>query len=196
MDGFKAFKYFTAMRLHFTNPTFNVFENRGRVKGSFSAFMNRNDRLLFDRLARKYDDKEFIKFCAANFMYGHGEMIYESQQAENNYKEFQKRKQAITKVFSDDCHRILNSKAKYTIVDTDIPDVLKLFLGSKITIETMVILNNMDGIVEKYRKNNQLVTMFGPELLRIEKSTGFVKYDTYKIMNVYMQFLEDVKENG
>ena len=52
-----------AIKLHFTNDEFNVFENRGRVKGTRDTFNARNDRYIFEKLATKYPtDKEIIQF--------------------------------------------------------------------------------------------------------------------------------------
>jgi hypothetical protein len=68
MDGFKAYRYYLAIKLHFTSDKFNVFENRGNVKGTREAFTARNDRYIFEKLANKYnDDREIIQFFVANF---------------------------------------------------------------------------------------------------------------------------------
>jgi hypothetical protein len=48
MDGFKAYRYYLAIKLHFTTDKFNVFENRGNVKGTREAFNARNDRYIFE----------------------------------------------------------------------------------------------------------------------------------------------------
>ena len=50
-----------AIKLHFTKDSFNVFKNRGVVKGTREAFYARNDRYMFERLARKHPvDHRFI----------------------------------------------------------------------------------------------------------------------------------------
>ena len=71
MDGFKAYRYYLAIKLHFTTDKFNVFENRGSVRGTREAFNARNDRYIFEKLATKRtDDKDIIQFFAANFEIG------------------------------------------------------------------------------------------------------------------------------
>lgn len=194
MDGFKAFKYYTAIKLHFTNPQFNVFVNRGRVKGSRAAFLSRNDHLLFEKLAQQLpNDKDFIQYIAANFMYGNPNMVYSSDEAMANFKEFQRRKQSITRVFTNDLDTITSSGAQYEFSGLQIPDVVQLLMAKRITLETMVILNDMDAIVDKMRQSTHIALLLGDDLLRIEKSKGFVKYDPYKVMGPYQQFLEDAK---
>ena len=88
MDGFKAYKYYMAVKLHFTSKKYNVFETRGHVKGTRDAFNSRNDRYIFEKLAQKYaDDKEIIQFFVSNFAYGNDTAIYAGQEAEDLFLE-------------------------------------------------------------------------------------------------------------
>lgn len=199
MDGFKTFKYYTAIKLHFTDPKFNVFVNRGRVKGSADRFNARNDRMLFERLGRQFStDKECIQYIAANFMYGNPEVVYNALDGMANYQEYLRRKQSITKVFEDDLHKIVNSGARYAhdeFSGMKIPDVIQLLLAKKITLETVVILDTKDAIVEKLKQGSHVSLLLADDLRRIEKSRGFVKFDPYKVMDPYLNFLEETQGN-
>jgi hypothetical protein len=193
MDGFRAFKYYTALKLHFTDPKFDVFVNRGRVRGTLQRFQMRNDRLLFEKLARQFPiDKEYIQYIASNLMYDNPDVVYQSDEGMANYKEFLRRRQSITRVFQDDLDTIVKSGAQYKIVDDNIPDVIQLLISKKITIETAVILNQLDDFIGKI-ESNHVHLMFGNLIMRIVKSTKFVKYDSYKVMNHYQNFIEEVK---
>lgn len=189
MDGFKAFKYYMALKLHFTQPKFDVFVNRGHVKGSYEKFLNRNDHMIFERLGRQFNDRDFIQYVASNFMYGHSDMIYDNTDSMANYKEYLRRKQSITKVFSDDVQVIMDSGAQYEFSGNKIPDVLQLLIAKKITLETVVILNDMDHFVDQM-KQSTIALMLGDELLRIEKAKGFVKYVPEKIKPIYDEYLK------
>lgn len=194
MDGFKAYKYYMAIKLHFTDPKFNVFVNRGRVKGTLQRFQARNDRFFFEKLARQFPvDKDCIQYLAANFMYGNPNVVYEADEAMANYREFIRRRQSITKVFADDLSTAINQRAQYDFSGNKIPDVIQLLLANKITLETVSILNDLDGFVETMKQNDHLNLLLGDTLLTIEKSKGFVKYDSYKIMSHYINFLEEIK---
>jgi len=196
MNGFKAFKYYMALRLHFTTPKFNVFVNKGRVKGSHATFLLRNDSGLFERLSRLFNtDRELIQYIASNFMYGNPNMVYDADQGMENYKEYQRRKQSITKVFEDDLHTIVNSGSKYQdFGGHKIPDVIQLYLSKKITIETLVILDDLDGIVNELRKGTHIPLILGEELLKIEKSKGFVRYNAQRVMVPYTEFCESMSD--
>lgn len=203
MDGFKAYKYYMAVKLHFTKDNFDVFKNRGNIKGTREAFNARNDRYAFEKLARKFPvDKDLIQFYVANFAYGNDAAVYASEEADTYLLEWTKRKQSITKVFSDDCSRILMDAYKNKIKEDGIFDltnksyssILKLFLGKQVSLETVRILDDFRPMVEPWKENTSMLLLWENEIRRIEKSKGFVKYDTDKVAKVFNSFMEEVKE--
>ena len=201
MDGFKAYRYYLALKLHFTTEKFNVFENRGNVKGSREAFNARNDRFIFEKLARKFNtDRDIIQFFVANFAYGHETAIYAGQEADENLMEWYRRKQSITKIFIDDLASLLtyveiNKQPTSSIFDfkfNEYPVALTLFLGNKLSIETLVIINELDHIVEHWLDNPTVQHIWNDELLRIKKLSGFVKYDKEKLAKIFKHFVEEL----
>lgn len=203
MDGFKAYKYYMAIKLHFTKDSFDVFKNRGNIKGTREAFNARNDRYIFEKLARKYPvDRDLIQFFVANFAYGNDTAQYSYAESESNLLEWNKRKQSITKIFSDDCQKILMAAYKDKIKEANIfyftsntyPSILKLFLGGQISVETVRILDDSMQLITKWKENSSMVYLWENEIRRIEKLSGFVKYDKEKIHTVFNSFIEEVKE--
>lgn len=203
MDGFKAYRYYLAIKLHFTTDKFNVFENRGNVKGTREAFNARNDRYIFEKLARKHDnDKDIIQFFVANFAYGNDTAIYAGAEADEVYTEWLRRKQSISKIFVDDLATLLThieiNKLTHTslfnFTDSEYPVALKLFVGGKIKIETLRIIDDLYPIIEKWKLNTSVRYIWDDDLRRIIKLTGFVKYDIIKIKKIFDHFLEEVAE--
>ena len=203
MDGFKAYRYYLAIKLHFTTDKFNVFENRGNVRGTREAFNARNDRYIFEKLARHYSvDKDIIQFFTSNFAYGNDTAIYAGKEADDNYTEWQRRKQSITKVFIDDLATILThletNKLKHTAIfdftDGEYPVALSLFIGGKITIETLRIIDDLHPVVETWKTHASVKYIWDNELRRISKLTGFVKYDKIKVSKIFNHFMDEVAE--
>lgn len=203
MDGFKAYRYYLAIKLHFTTDKFNVFQNRGNVKGTREAFNARNDRYIFEKLAlKKPNDKDIIQFFTANFAYGHDQAIYAGQEAEDNYLEWQKRKQSITKIFIDDLAAMIThievSKMKHSAIfeftDNQYPVALNMFIGGKITIETLRIIDDFTGIIDRWRNQPSVKYIWDDELRRVTKLTGFVKYDKIKLGKIFEHFKEEIAE--
>lgn len=203
MDGFKAYKYYIAVKLHFTKDSFDVFKNRGGVKGTREAFYARNDRYIFEKLARKFPvDRDLIQYYVANFAYGNEAVVYDLAEAEENYVEWNRRKQSITKIFADDLNKILMDAYKRKIKESAIinftlnqyPSILNLYLGKQIGIETLRILDDFDNLLEPWKQNTSMVLLWENDIRRVEKVKGFVKYDSYKIMSTYLSFKEEIKE--
>ena len=203
MDGYKAYRYYLAIKLHFTTDKFDVFQNRGNVKGTREAFNARNDRYIFEKLAQKRsDDKEIIQFFVSNFAYGNSQAIYAGQEAEDNYLQWQKRKQSMTKIFVDDLATLIThielNKLKPTAIfqftENEYPVALKLFVGGKIAIETLNIIDDMTGLLDDWVVHPSVRYIWEAEMRKIKKLTGFVKYDKIKIGKIFQHFKEEIAE--
>jgi hypothetical protein len=203
MDGYKAYRYYLAIKLHFTTDKFDVFQNRGNVKGTREAFNARNDRYIFEKLAQKHsDDKEIIQFFVSNFAYGNDTAIYAGQEAEDNFMQWNKRKQSITKIFVDDLATLLTHietnrlkhSAIFEFTENEYPVALKMFVGGKISIETLRIIDDFTDILEKWNQNLSVKYIWDNEMRRIKKLTGFVKYDKIKIEKIFSAFKEELAE--
>lgn len=203
MDGFKAYRYYLAIKLHFTTDKFNVFENRGNVKGTREAFNARNDSRIFEKLAKKYaDDKELIQFFVANFVYGNENVVYSIKEAEDNYIEWTRRKQSISKVFIDDLASLityievnsLSHESIFAFKDGEYPALLRLFVGGKISIETLRMIDDMHPFLEEWANESSVNFIWESEFRRIKKLTGFVKYDKLKVQKIFNHFMEEVTE--
>lgn len=198
MDGFKAYKYFMAIKLHFTTEKYDVFEMNGRVSGSRAAFEKRNDRFLFEKLANKFSsDSKLIQYFVANFAYRHPNVIY-SGDSDDYYNTWIKRKESRTQVFTNDLNKIVNylsmnrlkSDVLYSIED-GMPLLLNMYIGEHVTLETMVILQNFENYLLKWEP---LIMMWNDQFLTIRKSNRFVKYDSNKLQSIYNNFKEQLSE--
>lgn len=198
MNGFKAYRYYLALKLHFTTDKFNVFENKGNVRGSYESFNARNDKHLFDKLARKFStDQELIQFMVAQFVYNNPTFIYGLEQADDNYTEWCKVKQSITKIFQDDLNQLQLEVEKYSYtVDqlfnctlNDFPVIIKLYLGKRIHPQTLAILTDMGTPVAELANNPSVGLVLDNELRIIYKMSGFFKYDKEKLSKIFNEFI-------
>ena len=200
ITGFRCYKYYIAIKLHFTKDNYNVFETRGNVKGSEQAFIARNDRYLFERIARKHQtDREVIKYFVANFSYGNDAVVYNENDAEDNLQEFTRRRESLTRIFENDLNEVVLQKEKQGLSRKQVfefnldspPLLLKMYLGGKVTIETMFLLNKINGYLQLWHNNSSML-LWEEEIRRIEKCEGFVKFNESKLSPIYASFIEDL----
>jgi hypothetical protein len=158
---------------------------------------------MFEKLARKYQvDRDIIQYYVANFAYGNENVVYDIAEADENLLEWNKRKQSMTKIFADDLNKILMDAYKRKIKEPSIinftlnqyPSILNLYLGKQIGIETLRILDDYDNLLEQWKQNTSMVLLWENEIRRVEKSKGFVKYDSDRVLSTYQSFKEEVKE--
>jgi hypothetical protein len=201
VDGYKAWKLYMAVKLHFTTNKYNVFNNRGHVKGARETFYSRNDRFIFERLSRKFaTEQEIIQYYVANFAYGNGSVVYVDSESDANLVKWNKRKQSVSQVFENDLHFLVLHLEKERMTKEDLfrfngsnpPVILKLFLGDFVTIETMVILDKFTGYLANWELKINL--LFEDEWRRIEKCKGFIKFDSERLLQVYENFNQEILE--
>lgn len=189
MNALKAYRYYQAIKLHFKQEKFDVFKNRGAINISAEKFLQRNDRFLFEKLGQKYDDKTYIQFIACNFMYNHDMVLYDLNTSTENFQTYIKRKESITQIFKSDLQYLSDNEVL-------VPDqIFQQFLGQKITLETLSILNDLTKMLSVI-KQSPIGLFFGPDLLRVQKAKGFVKYNLDKIQPVYQTFLEELQSSN
>lgn len=175
MNGLDAYKYYTCLRLHFTTDWFNVFtdEDKENYKQVFDC---RNDRLIFEDLAKQFSDKtELVLYFVSNFAYQNEGFLYNFESASNCFFEWTRRRKKIIKKFEEDLDLLYSSQSK----DVDVPLYLQLYAEGKMAIESLCILDGaMNGAMLKQIKQDEVVKVKCRDIIHlIEKTKPFVKYN-------------------
>lgn len=195
MTGYEAYKYYLALKLHFTTDKYDVFDQNGRVFCKKESFDKRNDRMLFERIAvKKSTPREFIDFCVANFAHYNLQMMYDQSEAESIHKSWIANKEKLSYLFMRECSTIANrceGKDPFRI-EKGVPVLMTMYLNGDVSIETMSILNKF----EDYLKNwSALSFVWGPQFRTINKINKFVKFDYNRLHQIYTNTLkEELKE--
>ena len=149
MEPFEVYKLYLALKLHFTTEKYDITKTRGAVKASEKAFLKRKDIIAMRKLARDYTKKEVIDLLVANFVSGDkwGGMF--DTQSSEIYKDWKTRKSRREYQFNQDIELIKLEMEKQSISNPFVADqghhalVYRLYLGKKITIESLVLLDKL-----------------------------------------------------
>ena len=69
MTGYETFTTYQALKLHFTQDSFDYFKYNGKSNVSVTSFENRKDKYHFYKLSRRFAQKDdLILFVVANFL--------------------------------------------------------------------------------------------------------------------------------
>ena len=187
MNGYDLYGLYQAIKLHFTSESYNFFHYDGKTRISVDAFQKRRDKFLFYRLARKYRDDEMVPFLVANFVHSDDNWTRSllEEEAEQTYREWKRTTDSMTKVYVEDLQKIATKETfndLFKIDNGQFPKLLTLFLQKEVTIETMVILNNIFGFIKIWDKKISDDIIYPKVSRKIRKYGSFlnVNVDKYK----------------
>jgi hypothetical protein len=147
MTEFEAYIQFLALKLHFTSEHYDYFKYNGKHNASLASFEKRTDKRFFKRLAKR--NINIVEYYVANLIDG---KEWVSQFEDRVWTEWLSRNQSIEYNFVNDAEKLLTNAQYFDIIFNsdkgNHPKLIKAYLGKKITLETLVILEK----VLQYRK--------------------------------------------
>lgn len=197
MTGHELCAVYLAIKLHFTNEKYNYFLGSGKAKIGVDAFQKRKDKYMFHKLARKLNDDEVIPFLVSNFVHS-GDTWTRTllhTDAENVYVNWKKNVESLSYVFENDFVKILgdeNAKTlsnKFEAKDGSYPEVLTMFMQGEISLETMVILNNLINYLNAWDKSISDTVVYPKIAMKIRKYGSFLTLDLDKMKKIVKKHL-------
>lgn len=192
LEPFESYQKYLAIKNHFTNKKYNYFTYNGKVKANLQSFYKRKDRFWFEKLSRNKTDEEILNFFVANFASCDdpqslwiGQIIKEG---EDNYKNWMRKTQSLFYIFKEEIG-IFNSKnfdEMFSIQGNKHPLIIKNYLQKKISLETLIILNNILEYTKEFDKKLQ-DPVWEFVSMRIKKYTPFIHID----VNKFKQLLKE-----
>jgi hypothetical protein len=198
MNGYDLYCIYQAIKLHFTSENYNFFQYDGKTRVSIDAFQKRRDKFLFHRLARKYRDDEMVPFLVANFVHSDDNWTKSllEDQAEETYREWKRITDSMTKIYLEDLQKICPDPKEFNnlfkVENGQFPQLLNLFMQKEITIETMVILNNIFDFIRIWDKKISDDIIYPKVSRKIRKYGAFLSVDTKKYKELTKKILLDV----
>ena len=147
MDSYQVYRLYLSLRLHFTRPDFDITKSRKGVKVSREAFLKRKDLFALRKLAETKTKTEIIDFLVANFVSGNQWGGVFDAEANEVYAEWQTRMQKLGYTFKQDIQTLYADGDPFEVINGQHPTVLKLYLGKKISLESIAILAKI-GIID------------------------------------------------
>lgn len=158
MDALEAYKLYVAVKNHFTVDSYDMFKYNRKVNVTMDSFLKRKDRIFFAKLGNR-KDKYLEEFLVANFLQDPkiwvGELL--SEECEERYKTWRKKQESLSYVFKNEISFIEGWDAQelnvwFSTPNGDHPNVIKKYLRNEISLETLVILNQLLGFMKQYDK--------------------------------------------
>lgn len=146
--------------------------------------------MWFEKMSRQKTDKEILDFFVANFIECQdpqslwiGEIIREG---ESRYKTWNKKVQSLSYIFKEEVESIFDSKKfdeMFEIKNGQHPKILKDYLQGKISLESMVVLNNILNFRKDFDKKME-DPIWEFVSMRILKYSPFLYTDVFKYRKI------------
>jgi len=188
MDAFEVYKFYLALKLHFTTDKYDVIEQKGKIRATKKAFAKRKDLYAISKVAKTYNDEEIANFLIANFVSGNRWGGVFDTDARDTYLEWKKRVEGLTYNFEKDLENLLldleqtnlNFDKIFYSFKNEHPYILKAYLRNTISIETLVILDKIYDLVKRFDTELDDKIIW-PDISRlIKKYRPFLKIDKEK----------------
>lgn len=194
--GFGSYQLFLALRTHFTSSKYDFFQMHGKLRATKESYNRRNDKLFFEKLAKMYDAELLRDFYVSNILEDKQyvtDLLDDS--ATNNFIRYQSRRQALTYNVSKDIDTVLSNGSceAFKTHNDEYPGVLILYLQRRISIESLIIMNDFIQFKDKFDKYYDGDVIWPKVSLKIQKYKPFLKYDRERMKLILK---EKVDENS
>jgi hypothetical protein len=201
VNGFDTYSLYQAIKLHFNSEKYNFFLYDGKTRVSVDAFQKRRDKFLFHRLGRKYREDEMVPFLVSNFVHRDNNWTKSllENEADATYLEWKRKTDSMSRVYTEDLKKIatpenFNDLFKVESDKQQYPKLLVHYMQKDITLETMVILNNIFEYLRIWDKKIEEDVIYPKISLKIRKYGAFLSVDAAKYKRLTKETLLSVKE--
>jgi hypothetical protein len=193
---FETYQHYLSLKNHFTNPKYDFFKYGAKTRASMTSFNKRKDKYWFEKTSRKYNDKEVVDFLVSNFTATDnvqnlwiGEII---NSGERNYAEWTKRQQSLTYLFKEQSNELFSESKLDDVFNCSKghPPVLKMFLGGKISLETLVIYDKIFLFGNTFDKK-LLDPVWESVSLKLKKYSPFLNIDVFNYRKILRSIINE-----
>lgn len=184
MTPFESYKTFLAVKNHFTTDSYDYIKYNGKVGARQSSFETRKDKYQFYKLSKHKDP---LKYLVANFVDGDLKWVGDlfNDESEKVYAEWLKRQQSLSYIFEQDLNKLLTNFDDNVIVKNgQHPYLLKQYLRRQVSIETIIILNDILGFFGHWNKKIEDTVLWPSIYKKLSKYKPFFHYDAFKCRKI------------
>ena len=187
MQAVDVYLMYCALKAHFGKGDYDFVKYDGKSSATKDSFWKRTDRLFFVKTQRKYKKKQVIQdYLVSNFIQNTKGWLGDFN--DDNYIEWKRRTQSMSYNFKQELERI----GKVNILgikDGQHPTLLKEYLGKRVSIETLIILDDISNFTKVWNEKlkNDVVWPKVKKLMFDYKK--FLTYDKKKCTIILNNFI-------
>ena len=174
MEAIDTYLMYCALKAHFGKTDYDFVTYHGKTRIKRDSFYKRKDRSFFVKISRKYKTEENVKnYFVSNFI--KDSKGYVSNFSDENYEEWKDKRANFYNQFTLEIGPFVkNFNPIFFIKDDEHPILLKEYLGKRVSLETLIILDELVEFTKTWNK---------------KLSEDYIWQDIKKLMNNYKRFL-------
>jgi hypothetical protein len=174
MESIDVYLMYCAMKAHFGKSDYDFVTYRGKTRIKRDTFYKRKDRSFFVKLARNYKTEEQIKnYFVANFI--RDKKGYIANFNDENYDSWKLKRQGFFDLFDVEMKPLVEAfEDLFKIENGQHPKLMKEFLGGRVSLETIIILDELVNYSQSWNK---------------QLEDDIIWIDLINLMNNYKRFL-------
>jgi hypothetical protein len=176
MEPIDVYLMYCAMKAHFGKGEYDFVTYRGKTRIKRDTFYKRKDRSFFVRLARKYKtEQEITNYLVSNFI--RDKKGYIANFNDENYESWKLKRQGFFDLFEAEMKPLVDEfEDLFMVTNGQHPKLMREFLGGRVSLETIIILDELVNFSLSLDWNKQL-------------EDDIIWIDLRNLMNNYRRFL-------
>ena len=191
MRAVDVYLMYCALKAHFSGDyDYHKFSGQTRIKRD--SFYKRKDRFFFVKTSYKYkQDNEVLDYFVANFIKDREGYIANFN--EKNYEEWLDKRKIFYDVFSQELQPFVKEfNPLFESKDGQHPLLLKEYLGKRISLETMIILDTLVEFGKRWDEELEWDDFVWPDVKKLmENYKGFLTINTNKYRMKLLKLIEE-----
>ena len=176
MEPIDVYLMYCAMKAHFGKGDYDFVTYKGKTRIKRDTFYKRKDRSFFVRVSRKYKtEQEIQNYFVSNFI--KDKKGYIANFNDENYESWKLKRQGFFDLFDVEMKPLVDAfEDLFTVTNGQHPKLMREFLGGRVSLETIIILDELVNFSLSLDWNKQL-------------EDDIIWIDLRNLMNNYRRFL-------
>ena len=182
-EGYDAYTLYLGIKLHFHSKDYDFIKYNGKVKSDINSFLKRKDKYHFGKLFKTHK-QELQDFYIANLSLKDlwaGDLL--DNECVKVYKDWKNRNQKLSYLFETEVSDLLRKKNINQVLEVkngQHPILLKQFMGKKISLETICIMDEIIGFTKDWERLISETLVYPDIQNRTNKYKSFISVDYKK----------------
>ncbi|MDP7366463.1 MAG: hypothetical protein QGH83_04295 [Candidatus Pacebacteria bacterium] len=193
MEPIDVYLMYCALKAHFSRSNYDFHKYGGKTKISRDSFWKRKDKYFFVKLTKKLDDNNSIQdYLLSNFV--KDRKGYIANFNDENYEAWKDRRTNFYNIFSNELKPLVKDfEPLFQIKNNNHPKLLKEFLGDRVSLETLIILDELVSFSKNWDKELKEDIVW-PDLKKMMKNyKGFLTIDRNRCRIKLLELIEEFK---